>query len=59
MGLKGVIKKGGQLTPISNVGEILLWKKDQKNEEKNKISEEINKIIPIFKPFITKKEWSP
>lgn len=37
---------GGQVIPISMVGANLEWKKAQKNETKNKISEAINKIIP-------------
>lgn len=56
MGLNGLMALGGHLCPISMVGEILLWKKAQKKEIKKKISEAINKIIPVFRPFITTSE---
>ncbi len=59
MGLNEAIERGGQLCPNSGVGEILLWKKAQKNETKNSTSERINRIIPVFSPFITKCEWLP
>ena len=45
-GLKGEIPNGGHMAPNSIVGANLLWKKAQKKEEKNKISEIINKTIP-------------
>lgn len=52
-GLKGKIFKGGHITPISMLGDKLLWKKAQKKEIKKKISEIINKIIPNFNPHRT------
>ena len=52
-GLNERICVGGQLTPISWVGDKLLWKKAQKNLKKNRTSETMNKIIPIRKPVIT------
>jgi hypothetical protein len=59
IGLKDVIETGGHDCPISTVGEILLWKKAQKNEAKNRTSDAINSTIPVFKPFITILEWFP
>lgn len=59
MGLKGWIDKGGHIWPNSIVGENLLWKKLQKKETKNKTSDVINIIIPVFRPFMTNEEWSP
>lgn len=59
MGLKGRIPVGGHICPSSIAGEILLWKKAQKKETKKNTSEIINKIIPVFKPLITKSEWCP
>jgi hypothetical protein len=59
IGLKERIDWGGHLCPNSTVGEILLWKNDQKNDTKKKISETINRIIPVFSPFITIVEWFP
>lgn len=59
MGLKEIIEVGGQDWPSSTVGEMLLWKKAQKNEAKNRTSEAINKTMPVFNPFITKSEWLP
>jgi hypothetical protein len=59
MGLNGVIDRGGQVCPISMLGDTLLWKNAQKNEEKNRTSEVINRIIPVFSPFITSFEWFP
>jgi hypothetical protein len=35
------------------VGDKLLWKKAQKNEKKNKISDVINKIMPHRSPLAT------
>jgi len=43
---KTLIPIGGQILPIKIDGEILLWKKAQKNAKKNIISEIINKSIP-------------
>jgi len=51
IGLKELMYLGGQFNPISILGEILEWKYAQKNEKKNKTSEVINRIIPIFNPF--------
>jgi len=58
-GLKGVIAVGGHEEPSSIVGLRLEWKKAQKKEKKNKISEVINKIIPHFNPNVTIKVWCP
>ena len=58
-GLKAVIPVGGQWDPISMLGERLEWKNAQKNEMKKKISEIINRIIPIFRPLITFFVWWP
>jgi len=59
MGLKGIIIWGGQIWPNSKLGEILLWKKAQKKEAKNKTSETINNNIPACKPTVTCKLWLP
>lgn len=50
---------GGQIPPTSREGDSLLWKKAQKNEKKNKISEVINRIIPHCNPETTFLVWSP
>jgi len=39
------------MTPISIAGDKLLWKKAQKKDTKNRISETINSKNPIFKPL--------
>ena len=57
MGLKGEMEFGGQISPNSIFGEMLLWKKAQKNEKKNRTSDVINKIIPNLRPFRIKFEW--
>jgi hypothetical protein len=54
--LKGETPKGGHSSPISLVGERLLWKKAQKNEKKKRTSEVINRIIPHRKPLETMLE---
>jgi len=59
IGLKELMEVGGQCCPSSMFGEILLWKNPQKNEMKKKISDVINKIIPVFSPFITMEECTP
>lgn len=59
IGLKGLIPIGGQVLPISMDGEILLCRKAQKNDTKNKISEIINKIIPILILLTTFVVWWP
>jgi len=59
IGLKELIDIGGQCCPSSMFGEILLWKNPQKKEMKKNTSEVINRIIPVFNPFITKAEWLP
>jgi len=59
IGLNEVIDRGGHIWPSSTVGEILLWKNAQKNEIKKNTSDEINRTIPVFNPFITKFEWLP
>lgn len=41
------------------MGVRLEWKNLQKKDIKNKISEEINKIIPHFIPIITWLVWNP
>jgi len=58
-GFKALIPFGGHITPISTEGDKLLWKKAQKNEKKNKISETINKIKPNFKPLTVARVWNP
>ena len=58
-GLNTAIPVGGQTLPTSIVGLNLLWKYLQKNDKKKKISEIINKIIPLRKPNSTTKEWEP
>lgn len=50
-GLKDLMPRGGQNCPISILGEREEWKKAQKKEKKNKISEMINRIIPIRMPW--------
>jgi hypothetical protein len=52
IGSNGWIPWGGQFSPISTEGDRLLWKNAQKNEKKNKISEVMKSIIPIFSPLI-------
>jgi len=59
IGLKGITLRGGQICPNSKVGEILLWKKAQKKEKKNRISDKIKSNIPICKPTVTCKLWLP
>jgi len=59
IGLKGWMKEGGQFCPSSIVGESLLWKKAQKNETKNRISDAMNRIIPVFSPSVTFLGWAP
>lgn len=51
--LKALIEAGGQISPSSNVGDNLEWKKAQKKEKKNIISDTINNNIPIFIPVAT------
>ena len=50
---------GGHITPISIEGDKLLWKKAQKKEKKNKISDTMKRINPIFKPFTVATVWKP
>jgi len=59
IGLNGIISCGGQYIPNSMLGEMLLWKKAQKNEVKNKISETINNSIPTCNPTVTCLLWFP
>jgi len=59
IGLKGTILSGGQDCPNSSEGEILLWKKAQKKEKKNKTSDKIKRSIPIWRPTVTCKLWLP
>jgi len=56
IGLNGWIDMGGHICPNSTVGEILLWKKAQKKDTKKNTSEVMNRIIPVFRPFITTSE---
>jgi hypothetical protein len=49
-GLKLSIPFGGQIFPISIVGDILAAKNAQKKAKKNIISETINKIVPYRNP---------
>lgn len=58
-GSNGLIPRGGHNCPISTLGESEEWKYAQKNEKKNKISEIINKIIPIRIPLWTYIVWWP
>lgn len=58
-GFRVIIPKGGQLIPTSIAGERLEWKKAQKKEKKNNISETINNIKPNFKPVKTFLVWAP
>lgn len=48
---------GGHVIPISIVGAKLEWKKAQKKEMKNRISETINKIIPKRRLNSTLMGW--
>lgn len=59
IGLKDLIEWGGQLPPISILGESDIWKNAQKNDKKKKISEIINNNIPIFINFDTNLVWYP
>lgn len=59
IGLNVLISEGGQFWPISIFGLILEWKYAQKNDIKNRISDVINKIIPIFSPKFTIFWWNP
>lgn len=52
-GWMGVMPVGGQVIPISAVGDKALWKNAQKNEKKNMISERMNRIKPILSPRTT------
>lgn len=56
-GLIIVIPFGGHEHPISTEGDKEEWKKAQKKLKKNKISDTINSIIPIFNPIATLLEW--
>ena len=47
---KEVTPTGGQRLPNSSLTARLAWKKAQKKEKKNMISEIINNTIPLFKP---------
>ncbi len=58
-GFKGLIPLGGHITPISTEGAKLLWKKAQKKDKKNNISETINKIKPNFNPDTANLVWKP
>lgn len=58
-GLNTKILIGGQIFPISIVGDKLLWKKAQKKLIKKNTSDVINKIIPHRNPLVTKIVCSP
>jgi len=53
------IPKGGQVTPISTHGTVLLWKKPQKNLAKNITSDKMKSSIPIFKALWKNLECPP
>ena len=64
--IKGIFKQsnilipyGGQINPLSKVGDKKKWKYDQKKEKKKKISEEINNNIENFNPFSKTEEFFP
>lgn len=52
-GLKGETLVGGQRPPSSSEEFKAEWKKAQKKEKKNMISETIKSNIPHFKPVTT------
>lgn len=58
-GLNGIIPNGGQTAPIQILGERLEWKKAQKKEIKNIISDTKNKTKPNRKLFCTANVWWP
>lgn len=58
-GLKDIIPAGGHFIPNSIICVNLIWKNVQKKETKKKISEIINKIIPIFIFINTLLECKP
>ena len=58
-GFKACTPLGGHITPISIEGDKLLWKKAQKKEKKNKTSDTINSIKPIFRPLTVATVWKP
>lgn len=58
-GLMDITPSGGQWFPNSKLGANLEWKKAQKNERKNRISEVINRTIPQRSPWVTCVEWNP
>ena len=53
MGLNGLMASGGQFWPNSIVGEILVWRNAQKKATKNRTSDVMNRIIPVFMMLIT------
>lgn len=59
IGSKALIPSGGHASPNSILGEILLWKKAQKNLMKNIISDKINTIILYFSNFMVVNECLP
>jgi len=50
---------GGKTQPIKTLGLILKWKKDQKIEKKNIISDIIKRTIPLNIPNWTFLVWKP
>jgi hypothetical protein len=58
-GFKVDIPSGGQIHPIPIEGAKVQWKKAQKKEKKNIISEIINRDIPNLIPNCTFKVWFP
>lgn len=59
IGLNDFIRRGGHICPMSMFGLIPAWKYDQKNLMKNKISDIINRTIPILILLITNVKCSP
>lgn len=58
-GLNTLIPKGGQVEPISTLGDKLAWKKAQKNLTKKKTSEIIKRAIPHRNPSSTMEVCMP
>ena len=58
-GLNTLIPKGGQIDPISTLGDKLLWKNAQKKLTKKKTSEIMNRAIPQRSPSSTIEVCKP
>jgi hypothetical protein len=54
-----VIPNGGQITPFSTQGTMLLWKKLQKKLAKNITSDKIKSNIPILRVLWKNLECPP